>query len=183
MAADEFSQLVDAHYQALFRFALSLAKNPSDASDLTQQTFLIWAKRGHGLRDKSKAKAWLFSTLYREFLQGRRRAGRVTAWEDLDPQEAELPAPENDFVAGLDTGIMTEALQELDEVFRVPLTLFCQQDLSYKEMAEVLDVPVGTVMSRLARGKARLRAVLLDKRASIPTKAAPPLIARVGNLS
>ena len=74
MSSEAFIQLVDAYYTPLYRFALSLTKNTADAGDLTQQTFFIWAKQGHALRDAGKAKAWLFTTLYREFLQGRRRA-------------------------------------------------------------------------------------------------------------
>ncbi len=176
MATEEFSQLVDAHYQALFRFAFSLAKNSADAGDLTQQTFLIWAERGHSIRDRTKAKSWLFSTLYREFLRGRRQSGRVTAWEDLDPVEADPPVVENDFVSGLDATLLADALQKVDEVYRVPLLLFCQRDLSYKEMAEVLEVPVGTVMSRLARGKVQLRSILLGKPDTVAPKAGTGLM-------
>ena len=65
MAGDIFTQLVDAHYAPLYRFALSLTRNSSDAGDLTQQTFFIWAKKGEQLRDAAKAKSWLFTTLYR----------------------------------------------------------------------------------------------------------------------
>ena len=68
MASEIFNQLVDAHYTPLFRFALSLTRNSSDAGDLTQQTFFIWAKQGHALREASKAKSWLFTTLYRDRL-------------------------------------------------------------------------------------------------------------------
>jgi RNA polymerase sigma-70 factor (ECF subfamily) len=160
MAGDVFNQLVDAYYTPLFRFALSLTKNSSDAGDLTQQTFFIWAKQGHALREAGKAKSWLFTTLYREFLRGRRRAGRVTALEDLGPVEADPPAPAVDVVTGMDAGLVVEALQEVDEVYRAPLTLFYLQELSYKEIAELIEVPIGTVMSRLSRGKAQLRAGL-----------------------
>ena len=73
MADDTFTQLVDAHYAALSRFALSLARREADACDLVQQTFYVWATKGHGLREQTKAKTWLFTTLYREFLRGRRR--------------------------------------------------------------------------------------------------------------
>jgi RNA polymerase sigma-70 factor (ECF subfamily) len=163
MSSEMFNQLVDAHYVPLFRFALSLTKNSSDAGDLTQQTFFIWAKQGHALREGAKAKSWLFTTLYREFLRGRRRAERVTALEDLGPVEADPPAPEVDMVAGLDAGLVLEALQEVDEVYRAPLTLFYLQDVSYKEIAEILEVPIGTVMSRLSRGKMQLRAALARK--------------------
>lgn len=163
MAGDPFTQLVDAHYAALYRFALSLTRNSSDAGDLTQQTFFVWAKKGEQLRDGSKAKSWLFTTLYREFLRGRRRAEQVTALEDLSPFESDPPAPPVDLVAGLDAGLVVEALQEVDETYRVPLTLFYLQDFSYREIAEALEVPIGTVMSRLSRGKSQLRAALARK--------------------
>ena len=62
-----FETLVATYYQPLYKFAYSLTKSPDDAGDLTQQTFLIWAEKGHTLRDPSKAKSWLFTSPYREF--------------------------------------------------------------------------------------------------------------------
>lgn len=173
MPSEMFTQLVDAHYTPLFRFALSLTKSSSDAGDLTQQTFFIWAKQGHVLREEGKAKSWLFTTLYREFLRGRRRAERMTALEDLGPVDADPPAPEVDVVTGMDAGLVVECLQEVDETYRVPLTLFYMQDLSYKEIAEMLEVPIGTVMSRLSRGKAQLRAALARKESGAKSKVVP----------
>lgn len=170
MPGDVFTQLVDAYYTPLFRFALSLTKSSSDAGDLTQQTFFIWAKQGHALREAGKAKSWLFTTLYREFLRGRRRADRVSSIEDLGPVEADPPAPEVDLVTGMDAGLVVEALQEVDETYRAPLTLFYMQDLSYKEIADLLEVPIGTVMSRLSRGKTQLRAALARKETGTPGK-------------
>jgi RNA polymerase sigma-70 factor (ECF subfamily) len=163
MGSDTFTQLVDANYASLYRFAFSLAKNQADACDLTQQTFFIWAMKGGSLRDTSKAKSWLFTTLYREFLRGRRRDLRSTALEDLPPDEADPPAPEVDVVAAMDAEVVITVLQEVDEVFRAPLTLFYLEDLSYQEIAEALDIPVGTVMSRLSRGKSQLRAILAQR--------------------
>ena len=160
MGHDVFTQLVHAKYASLYRFALSLAKNQADASDLTQQTFFIWATKGQALRDVSKAKSWLFTTLYREFLRGRRRESRATALEDLPPGEADPPAPDVDLVSALDAQTVMLALQEVDEVFRAPLTLFYLEELSYQEIAEALDIPIGTVMSRLSRGKTQLRTIL-----------------------
>ena len=160
MSNEAFTQLVDAHYAPLYRFALSLARNPADAGDLVQQTFYIWATKGHALREAAKAKTWLFTTLYREFLRGRRRDARSTSLEDLPPGGSELAAEEVDRVARLDAGVVMAALQEVDETFRAPLTLFYLEDLSYAEIAATLEVPIGTVMSRLSRGKAQLRAVL-----------------------
>lgn len=173
MSSEMFTQLVDAHYTPLYRFALSLTKSPSDAGDLTQQTFFIWAKQGHVLREEGKAKSWLFTTLYREFLRIRRRSERVSALEDLGPVEADPPAPEVDLVTGMDAGLVVEALQEVDETYRVPLTLFYMQDLAYKEIAEMLEVPIGTVMSRLSRGKSQLRAALARKEAGTRGKVVP----------
>ncbi len=166
MPSDAFTQLVDAHYAALYRFALSLTRNSSDACDLTQQTFFIWARKGDQLREEAKAKSWLFTTLYREFLRGRRRAEHVTALEDLPPGENDPAAPEVDLVTGMDAGLVVEALQEVDEVYRVPLTLFYLEELAYKEIADALEVPIGTVMSRLSRGKTQLRAALARKEAA-----------------
>src|SRR5215207_4714177 len=163
MPEDGFSELVEAYYAALYRFALSLAKNSADAGDLTQQTFFIWATKGQALRDAAKAKTWLFTTLYREFLRVRRRGGRITAIEDLAPGEQDPPDTEVDVVSRMDAQLVMESLREVELVFREPLTLFYLQDLSYTEIAEILSVPIGTVMSRLSRGKVHLRARLAEK--------------------
>jgi RNA polymerase sigma factor (sigma-70 family) len=163
MPADGFSELVETYYAALYRFALSLAKNSADAGDLTQQTFFIWATKGQTLRDAAKAKTWLFTTLYREFLRVRRRGGRVTAIEDLPAAEKDPPGVDVDHVSRMDAQLVMEALQEVELAFREPLTLFYLQDLSYTEIAEILSVPIGTVMSRLSRGKVHLRARLAEK--------------------
>ena len=63
-----FENVVNAHYEPLYRFALSLSHSEADAGDLVQQTFYRWATKGGQLRDRSKAKSWLFTTLHREFL-------------------------------------------------------------------------------------------------------------------
>ena len=76
-------------------------------------------------------------------------------------------------VTGMDATLVVEALQEVDEVYRVPLTLFYMQDLSYKEIAEMIEAPIGTVMSRLSRGKAQLRAALARKEAGARGKVVP----------
>lgn len=167
MHDEAFSRLVDAHYAGLYRFALSLARNPSDASDLTQQTFFIWARKGHSLRDPGKAKTWLFTTLYREFLRTRRRESRITPLEETLGAELEAPDVDLDAITRLDAQLVMAALQEVDTVFREPLTLFYLQDLSYLEIAEILGVPIGTVMSRLSRGKAQLRSLLTRNKARI----------------
>ena len=173
MSSDVFTQLVDAHYTPLYRFAVSLTKNSADAGDLVQQTFFIWATKGHGLREATKAKSWLFTTMYREFLRARRRDSRATSMEDLPPGEADVAAEEVDRVARMDAALVVAALQSVDEVFRAPLTLFYLQELSYQEIAETLQVPIGTVMSRLSRGKAQLRAAIAREESEAKTKVVP----------
>ncbi len=163
MHDEVFPQLVETYYAALYRFALSLTRSSSDASDLTQQTFFIWATKGETLREVTKAKSWLFTTLYREFLRTRRRDSRMTAIDELSPAEQDPPDVEHDTINKMDAQLVLEALQEVDPAFREPVTLFYLQDLSYIEIAEILSVPIGTVMSRLSRGKAQLRARLAEK--------------------
>jgi RNA polymerase sigma-70 factor (ECF subfamily) len=160
MADEVFTQLVDTHYAGLFRFAVSLTRSDADASDLTQQTFYIWATKGHTIRELAKAKTWLFTTLYREFIRARRRGQRMSSIEDLPPGEQDVPDVANDEIARLDNAIVLVALQDIDPVFRAALTLFYLKDMTYHEIAEILDVPIGTVMSRLNRGKAHLRTAL-----------------------
>jgi RNA polymerase sigma-70 factor (ECF subfamily) len=172
MNDEAFTQLVDANYGSLYRFALSLARNGSDASDLVQQTFFIWATKGHGLRELSKAKSWLFTTLYREFLRGRRREQRSSSLEDLPPGEKEPVAEDVDRVSRIDASTVMAALRTVDETFRAPLSLFYIEDMSYQEIASTLDVPIGTVMSRLSRGKAQLR-VALERADSPASKVLP----------
>lgn len=158
----EFEQLVDTHYQGLYRFALSLSQRTSEAEDLTQQTFMRWAEKGHQLRERHKAKTWLYTTLYREFLGGQRRVVRFPHSE-LEEAAHELPAIEPTAVQSMDGKAVIAALGELEDNYKAPLTLFYLQDHSYLEIADILDVPIGTVMSRLSRGKEQLRAKLSDR--------------------
>lgn len=160
MSAEAFTNLVDAHYGPLYRFALSLARNPQDASDLVQETFLIWATKGASLRDMNKVKTWLFTTLYREFLRARRGDARVASLEAAADEAAETREDEIDRVRRLDASTVMTALQTVPESYRAPLTLFYLDDLTYQEIAAALNVPIGTVMSRLSRGKALLRRAL-----------------------
>jgi RNA polymerase sigma-70 factor (ECF subfamily) len=163
MGSSNFEALVERFYQHLYRFALSLAKNEADACDLTQQTFALWLRKGHMLRDPSKVKSWLFPTLYREFLAGWRHQSRFPH-QDLEIHQEELQSVEPSMVDKLDGQTVLQLLTEIDEVYRIPLTLFYLEDLSYKEIAEVLDAPMGTVMSRISRGKQQLRQKLVESR-------------------
>ena len=155
----DFDGLVTAYYQMLYQFAYSLTRDEADACDLAQETFCIWAEKGHQLRDKTKVKTWLFTTLHREFLGSRRRETRFPHF-DLEHTSVELPVVTPPSVNQLDSAQVLKALARLDEIYQAPVALFYLQDHSYNEIAEVLDVPLGTVKSRLTRGLARLHQLL-----------------------
>lgn len=157
---------------SLYRFALSLSRKESDAGDLVQQTFYVWAAKGHQLRDASKAKTWLFTTLYREFLARRRQSDRFVELDD-DSVFIEPPHVAPSVLNALDAATVLKTLQCLDERYRAPVTLFYMQQHSYREIAEILAIPIGTVMSRISRGKAELRKALQDSIAQDARKVVP----------
>ena len=159
MAKIEFEDLVSRHYAALYRFALSLSGKETDASDLTQQTFYLWASKGHHLRDSSKVKSWLFTTLYREFLQSHRRTTRFPHFE-LEQVAPELPELSPATVSAVDARTVLAALDQLPPAFKAPVALFYLEDYSYQQIADILEVPLGTVKSRIARGIAHLQTMV-----------------------
>jgi RNA polymerase sigma-70 factor (ECF subfamily) len=166
----DFEDLVHRHYAALYRFALSLTRTESDACDLTQQTFYLWAAKGHQLRDPTKVKTWLFTTLHREFLETRRRHTRLPHYQ-LEAVSHELPQVDPETVTRLDALAVVELLARVDSVFQAAVALFYLEDYSYKEIAAILGVPIGTVKSRIARGLAQLQNLVLN--ASPPARARP----------
>ena len=151
-----FEEIVAAYYEPLYRFGLSLTQRTAEAGDLVQETFFLWASKGHQLRDKSKVKSWLFTTLHREFLGSRRRQTRFPHYE-VGVVEHALPKIEPKLANQIDGATLVKMIGDIDEVYRGPLTLFYLQEHSYQEIAEILKIPIGTVMSRLSRGKAQLR--------------------------
>ena len=158
----DFEVLVDRYYASLYRFALSLTRKESDARDLTQQTFWLWANKGHQLQDASKVKSWLFTTLHREFLQTQRRSTRFPHHE-LQDMPDELPSVSPQVVESMDGHIVLECLARIDVLFRAPVALFYLEAYSYQEIADVLQVPLGTVKSRIARGIRQLQANLTER--------------------
>lgn len=157
----DFEGLVARYYGPLYQFAFGLTRMEADARDLTQQTFYIWATKGHQLRDGSKVKTWLFTTLHREFLNSRRKIVRFPQLE-LSESEHELPVVTPGMVNALDAARIVELLAEVAEPYQAPLTLFYLEDCSYKEIAEILGVPLGTVQSRISRGLAQLQQLVLN---------------------
>jgi RNA polymerase sigma-70 factor (ECF subfamily) len=158
--ADQFEAIVTEHYKPLYRFALSLSRSEADALDLTQHTFHVWALKGHQLRNVTKVKTWLYTTLYRAFLQVKRRHKQFPL-QELEMTVEDLPtvAPVQEDRA--DALQVLPALSRVDQVYQAAVALFYLEDYAYQEIANLLEVPVGTVKSRIARGVEQLRGLLL----------------------
>jgi len=149
--------LIDAHYQALYRYAYRLSGSSADAEDLTQEAFGKALARIAQLREPDRAKAWLFRILRNGYLrkvrdQKRHRVVPLDAVGDV-PERADGFAE----VPDIDPDRLQTALNELDESFRTPIILYYFEEFSYRDIAEQMELPIGTVMSRLARAKAYLR--------------------------
>ena len=158
-----FEELVNLYYASLYRFALSLTRREEEACDLTQETFNRFATKGRQIRDEKKVKGWLFSTLYRQFLETSRWQQRFPHVE-VGQVDRELPPTLSASGDQTDAGLAREAILQIDEVYRAPLTLFYLEDHSYREIAEILDIPLGTVMSRISRGRDLLCQLMGEKR-------------------
>jgi RNA polymerase sigma-70 factor (ECF subfamily) len=159
---EQFEAVVSEFYEPLFRFAMSLTRTESDAQDLTQQTFYIWGTKGHQLRDASKVKTWLYTTMHRTFLNSRRRQTKFPH-HDLEEVSDELPSVSPNLADQLDSAQVLTALAKVDEVYQAAVALFYLDDLSYKDIAAILGVEIGTVKSRISRGIAQLREIFLSE--------------------
>jgi RNA polymerase sigma-70 factor (ECF subfamily) len=157
------AKLVDEHYASLYRYAYRLTGSASDAEDLTQEAFCKAQLKQEQLRDASRAKAWLYSILRNAYLHRVRSERHCVSLETVGEVAEPLPEP----LPPVDPAQLEQALQELPEVYRTPLVLYYLEEFSYRDIAEQLDVPLGTVMSRLARAKAFLRSRLVIEPAAV----------------
>ena len=164
-------QLIVAHSASLYRYAYRLTGQPADAEDLTQQAFLLAQQKLHQLRETDRAGAWLFAIVRSCFLKACRKRQAVAQLAEWDVDEVVDDSPEVDQVDQEELG---KALAELPDEFRLVVLMFYFEDLSYKEIAEQLELPIGTVMSRLSRAKGHLRRRLADEQhPSKPTSPSP----------
>ncbi len=157
----DISQLVVEYHEDLFRYAYRLSGSQADAEDLTQQAYLIAQHKLGQLRNSDRARSWLFTVLRNCFLKSRRRKTIFSASSlqlDVDAIPDDYSSEDN-----VDREQLQLALNELAPEFRVVVTMFYFEQLSYKEIADQLQVPVGTVMSRLSRAKGHLRRRLLPE--------------------
>ena len=160
------------HTDALFRYAMALCRNIATAEDLVQETYLRALSAKNPLRPDSNYKSWLFTILRNIWLNELRR-GRWTPQTldtEVDGVASSIPAstdgdPHFQYVSKLKVEQVRDAIQQLPQEFREIIILREYDELSYQEIAEVLGCPAGTVMSRLARARSRLRNILSEQQA------------------
>jgi RNA polymerase sigma factor (sigma-70 family) len=155
----DYEQAVNSFYEPLYGFAYSLSGNENDACELTQETFARLLSKSAQVREESKLKSWLFTTLYRVFLGWKSRERRLPHFE-ISSVEHEIPPVAAELVDMMERDTVRDALLKIDERYRVPLMLYYLEEHSYEEIAELLEIPIGTVMSRLSRAKVLMRQCL-----------------------
>lgn len=172
----DFQEDALPHLDAVYRFALRLSGNPDGAEDLVQETFLRAYRSWHQFKPGTNCKSWLFTICRNVFLRGEERSQRH---EEIVAKEAGLNSgktdptnplwaavsqndPQGEFFGRLVDDSVLEAIDDLPEDYRTAVVLSDVEGLKYAEIAEALDVPVGTVKSRLFRGRRQLQKVLYD---------------------
>jgi RNA polymerase sigma-70 factor (ECF subfamily) len=156
---------------SLYGAAMRMTRNPSDAEDLIQETFLRAYRGFRGFTEGTNLKAWLYRILTNTFINSYRKRQRepVTVLEDEIPDwylygtEQSEASAETEVLDRMPDADVKEALDALPEQFRMAVWLADVEGFSYKEIAEILDVPIGTVMSRLHRGRKALEKRLWEK--------------------
>jgi len=166
VASDDFPRQALEHLDALYNFAIYLTRNPPEADDLVQETYLRAFRFAHRFQAGTHLRAWLFQILRNTFLTFYRLREREAAIADDGVPDWDVPmfhdAPE-DSASAMDAHTDLErALSRLPEEFRTVLLLAEVEGMPLEEVARVMSCPVGTVKSRIFRAKERLRALLTD---------------------
>jgi RNA polymerase sigma-70 factor (ECF subfamily) len=161
-----FEDAALVYLDTLYRTALRLTGRRADADDVVQETFLRAFRSFDRFDPGTNCRAWLFTIMRHAFLNRVRAAGREVLEDDVDRHEVArtavvgAPGPEETFFQTVLHGDVDRALKHLPLVFREAVILADLEGLSYREMADVIGCPIGTVMSRLSRGRRLLRAAL-----------------------
>jgi RNA polymerase sigma-70 factor, ECF subfamily len=172
--AGAFEELVSRHSTRVFNLCLRIRGDPEEAADASQDTFLSALRKLHTFRGEAAFTTWLHrvtvNACYDSLRRKRRRPMlRVVVDEDDDRPEPSLPSPDHAEQVILSVDVAA-ALQQVPEEFRVALVMADVEDLPYEEIASVLEIPVGTVKSRVFRGRAALGKAL-GTRGGEPTRA------------
>ncbi len=152
------NELIEQHSALLYRYAYRLTGDANDSEDLVQQTFLLAHQRSHQLREAEAARGWLISIVRNVFLKSLRHRHRGRSLDEIEEPTATGTLPDGP----IHVERLQQALLELAEEFRSPLVLYYFEEFSYQEIATHMGVPIGTVMSRISRGKAYLKKRLTD---------------------
>ncbi|HET7853469.1 MAG TPA: sigma-70 family RNA polymerase sigma factor [Candidatus Methylomirabilis sp.] len=163
----EFEEAALVHMNSVYNAALRLTRNKTEAEDLFQETFLRAYRFFHQLRRESNCRAWLFAILHRLFISRVRQASPAVvdfeeerAYREADSRCAPLANPEVDLVRRMAGEDIRRAIATLPPKLRAVVVMADLEGCSYREIAEICEVPIGTVMSRLYRGRQALRASL-----------------------
>ncbi len=146
------------HMRSLYGTAYRLVRNAADAEDLVQETFLRAYRAFAGYTPETNIRAWLYTILYRVRADHYRRMSRSPQTVELVDEGPATPAPQEQLAQGQEQ--VARSLAALPECFRAAVVLRDIQEFSYDEIATILDVPIGTVMSRIHRGRSLLRNAL-----------------------
>jgi RNA polymerase sigma-70 factor (ECF subfamily) len=182
-ARDDFASEAVEYVDQLYSTALRLTRNPADAEDLVQDTYVKAFRSARQFRAGTNLRAWLFTILQNTFRNLRRDTGRSPV--DVDSERLDVLAPsdgartpEARLIAAASDEAVRAALEGLPEPYRQAVWLRDIEDHKYEDIARLLDIPVGTVMSRIARGRrllqARLAADSAPATAAGEASAAPP---------
>jgi RNA polymerase sigma-70 factor (ECF subfamily) len=172
----EFADQAMEHMPSLYTAALRMTRNPADAEDLVQETYLRAYRGFGGFEQGTNLKAWLYRILTNTFINRYRAKKRRPEETELDDVEdfylyrriggleevRSSRSAEDELMDLLPEAEVKDAVESLPENFRLPVLLADVEGFSYKEIAEILDIPIGTVMSRLHRGRKALQKALYD---------------------
>ena len=165
---ESFEELALPLLDALYRYARWLTRNPTEAEDLVQEAYLKGLRGFHAFRSGSNIRAWMFRILHNTFLTSRSGLGAVPPLSideqpELLDQMIDCATPESRLLQRANSETLRQAIEQLPVEFREVLLLSDVEEMSYKEIAETLSIPIGTVTSRLMRARRKVRNALTSE--------------------
>jgi RNA polymerase sigma-70 factor (ECF subfamily) len=157
-AEGRFEREALPHMRSLYATACRLTRNAADAEDLVQETYLRAFRAFHLYTPGTNIRAWLFTILHRARADYFRKAGRSPQTVELSDEGPAQAPPQDELARGQED--VLRALHQVPEAFRAAVVLRDMQDFTYEEIASILSIPIGTVMSRIHRGRSLMRKLL-----------------------